>query len=210
MADKPTAIKPLDVGKEESLQPSEERMGKAAEAFKRFEGLRVDPKAMVAARQIITICTVRRPSNNEFIRVNADIEPYTGFIHEDKDDDAFYIVKETALPYLYKSPALKMLVLTVNQNGAFFLWPVPCDDRNTWNASARKAWQIAKTQWVKLVGDRANSSYNTYIAEGELPPPRWPDKTYWELVDLAFPDSKVVDGAEHEVVYKARSGQSRK
>jgi hypothetical protein len=190
--------------------PSEERMKKADEAFKRFEKMRVDPKATVAARQIITTCTVRRPKNNEFVRVNMEVEPYTGFILEDKDDDVFYIVDKPALSYLDAAPPLKMLVLTVNQNGAFFLWPVPCDDRNTWNDSARKAWKISQTDWVKLVGDRSGGIYNTYIAEGELPPPRWPDKTYWELIDLAFPDSKVVKDADHDVVLKARTGQSRK
>jgi hypothetical protein len=40
---------------------------------------------------------------------------------------------------------------------------------------------------VKLVGDRAEGLYNTYLAEGELPPPQWPDKTYWELVVWPFP-----------------------
>ena len=207
---KPKQIEPEDEEGVVQPAPSEERMKKADEAFKRFEKLRVDPKATVAARQIITTCTVRRPKNNEFIRVNTEVEPYTGYILEDKDDDVFYIIDEPALPYLYTLPPLKMMVLTVNQNGAFFLWPVPCDDRNTWNDSARKAWQIAKAQWVKLVGDRADSIYKTYIAEGELPPPRWPDKSYWELIDLAFPDSKVVKDADHDVVHKARSGQSRK
>jgi hypothetical protein len=191
-------------------QPSEERMQKANTAFERFKSLQVDPKAAVAARRIITTCTVRRPKNNEFIRVNVDEEPYTGFILEDKDDDAHFIVSEGGLPYLYAPPPLKTLVLTVNQNGAFFLWPVPVDDRNTWNESARKAYQLARTQWVKLVGDRGESQYHIYLAEGELPPPRWSDKSYWELVDLAFPNSKIVDNADHEVVLKARTGQSRK
>ena len=185
-------------------------MQKADTAFARFKSLQVNPTAAVAARRIITTCTVRRPKNNEFVRVNVDMEPYTGFILEDKDDDAFYIVAEEGLPYLYAPPPLKTLVLTVNQNGAFFLWPVPVDDRNTWNESSRKAYQLAKTQWVKLVGDRGEGLYNTYLAEGELPPPRWPDKTYWELVDLAFPNSKVVNNADHDVVLKARTGQSRK
>ena len=195
---------------EPAQQPSEERMQKASAAFERFKGLQVDPRAVVAARQIITTCTVRRPKNNEFVRVNVDVEPLTGFILEDKDEDAFYIVTKEGLQHLYASPPLKTLVLTVNQNGAYFLWPVPTDDRNTWNDSARKARQIAKTQWVKLVGDRAASTYNTFLAEGELPPPRWPDKSYWELVDLAFPNSKVVNDADHDVVLKARTGQSRK
>jgi hypothetical protein len=220
---KPSGPIPIKLGKIETTEeaaesgqsepaqhPSEERMQKANTAFERFKDLQVDPKAAVAARRIITTCTVRRPKNNEFIWVNVDVEPYTGFILEDKDDDAFYIVTKEGLPYLYASPPLKTLVLTVNQNGAFFLWPVPVDDRNTWNESARKAYQLAKNQWVKLVGDRGEGLYNTYLAEGELPPPRWPDKTYWELVDLAFPNSKVVNSADHDVVLKARTGQSRK
>jgi hypothetical protein len=193
------------------VKPSEERMQKANAAFERFKDLQVDPQATVAARRIITTCTVRRPKKNEFVRVNVDDEKlYTGYILEDKDEDTFYIIKDQALQYLYDLPPLKMLVLTVNQKGGFFLWPVPTDDRNMWNESSRKAYQIAKSQWVKLVGDRGEGLYHTYLAEGELPPPRWPDKTYWELVDLAFPNSKVVKDADHEVVLKARTGQARK
>jgi hypothetical protein len=191
-------------------QPTEERMKKADEAFARFQSLQIDPKATLGARQIITSCVVRRPKNNEFIRVFSDIEPFTGLVYEDKDEDAYYLVTPAALQYFYAPPAIKMLVLTINQNGSFFLWPVPTDDRNTWNDSARKAYQLAKNDWVKLVGDRGASLYTTYVAEGELPPPRWPDKSYWELIDLAFPNSKVVDSAEHDVVHKIRTGQSRR
>ena len=136
-------------------QPTEEQMKKAGEAFSRFQSLQIDPKATVGARQIITSCVVRRPKNNEFIRVFCDVEPFTGLVYEDKDDDAYYLVTPAALQYFYAPPPTKMLVLTVNQNGSFFLWPVPTDDRNTWNDSARKAYQLAKTDWVKLVGDPA-------------------------------------------------------
>jgi hypothetical protein len=190
--------------------PSDDRMKRASEAFARFQSIQIDPKATVAARQIITNCIARRPRNNEFVRVNADAEVWTGLVYEDKEEDAYYLVTEKALPYFYASPPFKMLVLTVNQNGAFFLWPVPVDDRNTWNDSSRKAYQLAKTQWVKLVGDRGAGIYNIYVAEGELPPPRWPDKDYWELLDLAFPNSKIVDNDDHEVVRKIRTGQSRR
>jgi hypothetical protein len=189
--------------------PSEDRMNKASEAFARFQSIQVDPKATVAARQIITCCPVRRPRNNEFVRVNVDAGTWTGLVHEDKDEEAFYMVTPAALQHFYAQPPTKMSVLAINQNGSFFLWPVPTDERNTWNGSARNAYQLAKTQWVKLVGDRGASIYNTYIAEGELPPPRWPDKSFWELVDLAFPGSKIVDNAEHDVVHKIRTGQSR-
>jgi hypothetical protein len=189
--------------------PTDERMKKASEAFARFQSIQVNPKATVATKQIITSCIVRRPRKNEFIRVFAEVEPWTGLVFEDKDEDAFFLVKEEALQHFYDSPPFKMLVLTINQNGAFFLWPVPVDDRNTWNDSSRKAYQLAKTQWVKLVGDRGEGLYKTYLAEGELPPPRWPDKDYWELLDLAFPNSKVVSDADHDVVRKIRTGQSR-
>ena len=63
---------------------------------------------------------------------------------------------------------------------------------------------------MKLVGDRSAGEYQTFLAEGELPPPRWPDKSYWELLDLAFPNSKIVEGADHEAVLKICTGKARK
>jgi hypothetical protein len=192
-------------------QRSEDRMKKAGEAFSRFQALQVDPEVMVGARQIITTCSVRRPRNNEFVRVSENPELFTGLVFEDKEEETFYLVRPEALRYFYTPPPMKMLVLTVNQNGVFFLWPVPVDDQNSWNKTARRAYQIAKTDWVKLVGDRSAGEYHTFLAEGEaLPPPRFPDKSYWELLDLAFPNSKIVEGADHEVVLKIRTGRARK
>jgi hypothetical protein len=207
MMDKPTPLKAV----EDATPLSEDRMKKADEAFSRFQAFQVDSKVMVGARQIITTCSVRRPKNNEFVRVSENPELFTGLVYEEKEEEAFYLVKPEALRYFYTPPPMKILVLTVNQNGVFFLWPVPVDDQNTWNKSTRRAYQVAKTDWVKLVGDRKAGEYSTFLAEGDgLPPPRFPDKSYWELLDLAFPNSKIVGDADHEVVLKIRTGTARK
>jgi hypothetical protein len=87
--------------------PSDDRMKRASEAFARFQSIQIDPKATVAARQIITNCIARRPRNNEFVRVNADAEVWTGLVYEDKEEDAYYLVTEKALPYFYASPPLQ-------------------------------------------------------------------------------------------------------
>ena len=111
------------------VQPSEDRMKKAGEAFSRFQALQVDPTVMVGARQIITTCSVRRPKNNEFVRVSENPELFTGLVFEDKEEETFYLVRPEALRYFYTPPPMKMLVLTINQNGVFFLWPVPVEIR---------------------------------------------------------------------------------
>jgi hypothetical protein len=101
----------------------------------------------------------------------------------------------------------KLLTLAVNQVGNVFIWPVPVDDeysrKNQWNESARAAYHKAKTDWVKLVGDRLTGYYRLYIAEGQLPPPRWPDKSFAELLAIAFANRKI-DNEEHPVIKSMR------
>jgi hypothetical protein len=76
MMDKPTPLKAV----EDATPLSEDRMKKADEAFSRFQALQVDSKVMVGARQIITTCSVRRPKNNEFVRVSENPELFTGLV----------------------------------------------------------------------------------------------------------------------------------
>jgi hypothetical protein len=101
----------------------------------------------------------------------------------------------------------KLLVLAVNQAGVPFIWPVPTDDeaqrKNAWNESARAGFHRAKTDWVKLVGDRVAGQYRIFLAEGELPAPRFPDKPFSELLAIAF-NNRLINDEDHHVIRAMR------
>jgi hypothetical protein len=149
---------------------------------------------------------VRRPKNNEFVMVSPD-NVLTTVVFENKDEGEIYFVTPEIRPLMFAGTATKMLSLAVNQTGATFIWPVPVDEeysrKNTWNESSRAAYHQAKTRWVKLVGDRAAGQYRIFVAEGELPPPRWPDKPFKELLAIAF-NSRTIDRDDHPIIKAMR------
>ena len=167
-------VKPKENFNTEQADP---RVDQALGIFADLSALEVTPTSQIGAREILSCMPVRKPKNNEFIMVKLD-NSLTTIVWEDKEEGETYFVTPEIRPLLIAGAATKMLTLAVNQAGAPFIWPVPIDDefsrRNNWNESARAAYHQAKTNWVKLVGDRATGQYRIYIAEGELPPPRWP------------------------------------
>jgi hypothetical protein len=184
------------------------RVDQALGIFADLAALEVTPTSQIGAREILSCIAVRKPKNNEYIRVSPDPNnSLTTIVYEDKDEGETYFVSPEMRPLMIAGTATKMLTLAVNQTGTPFIWPVPVDDefsrKNNWNESARTAYHQAKTQWVKLVGDRAAGQYRIYIAEGELPAPRWPDRPFAELLALAFNNRKI-DREDHPIIRAMR------
>jgi hypothetical protein len=189
-------------------QPNDARVDQALGIFADLNALEVTPASQVAAHEILSCVPVRKPKNNEFVMVHSDPDrSLTAIVYEDKDEGETYFVAPEIRPHMIAGTATKMLSLAVNQMGAVFIWPVPVDDeysrKNNWNETARAAYHQAKEKWVKLVGDRSQGQYRIYIAEGELPPPRWPDKPFAELLSIAFNNRKI-DYADHPIIRAMR------
>jgi hypothetical protein len=183
-------------------QLQDPRVDQALGIFANLSALEVTPSTQIAAREILSVVPVRKPKNNEFVRVNPAAS-LTTIVFEDKDANETYFVDPAIRSMMIAGAAIKMLTLAVNQAGAIFIWPVPVDDQssraNKWNESARAGYQQAKTNWVKLVGDRAAGLYRIYLAEGELPPPRWPNKSFEELLAIAFSNRRI-DREDHPIL----------
>jgi hypothetical protein len=189
-------------------QPTDVRVDQALGIFADLNSLEVTPASQIGAREILSVVPVRKPKNNEFVMVHPDPgHTLTTIVYEDKNESEIYFVTPEIRSLMIAGTAAKMLSLTVNQMGAIFIWPVPVDDeyahKNNWNESARAAYHKAKDKWVKLVGDRAVGQYRVYIAEGELPPPRWPEKPFAELLSIAFNNRKI-DHADHPIIKAMR------
>jgi hypothetical protein len=190
-----TIIEPATV----KLDP---RVDQALGIFANLSALEVTPSSQIAAREILSVVPVRKTKNNEFVMVNPAAS-LTTIVFEDKDAGETYFVDPAIRPMMIAGTAVKMLTLAVNQAGAIFIWPAPVDDEfsraNKWNESARVGYHQAKANWVKLVGDRTAGLYRIYLAEGELPPPRWPDKPFEELLAIAFSNRRI-DREDHPVI----------
>jgi hypothetical protein len=205
-ATKPDAAQFADDSSDNKAENVDPRINQALGIFANLPALEVRPTSQVGAREILSTVSVRRPKNNEFVRVDP-AKSLTTIVWEDKDEGETYFVDPKIRPLMIAGTSTKMLTLAVNQAGAIFIWPVPVDDefsrKNSWNESARAGFHQAKTEWVKLVGDRGAGLYRIYVAEGELPPPRWPDKAFTELLALAF-NNRLIDREDHPIIKAMR------
>jgi len=85
------------------------------------------------------------------------------------------------------------------------LWPVPIlgdRDFKVWK-SARRAYELAHDQWVQMAWNESRADYDIETAEGINHTPEWPNKTFKELLKLAF-DGKVIDNEDHAYVRQLR------
>ncbi len=191
------------------VQPVEQldqRVEQAQNIFTDLAKLEVAPTSEVGAREILSAISVRRPRPNEFIQVDAE-KSLTTIVWHDKDEGEYYFVAPAIREKMIAGTAIKMLVLAVNQIGSPFIWPVPVDDefsrKNSWNESARTGFHHAKKEWTKLVSDRGMGRYRIFLAEGALPPPRFPDKPFPELLGIAF-NNRVIDQEDHPIIKAMR------
>jgi hypothetical protein len=163
----------------------------------------------VGAEKLLVRLPVRKPTKQEFFRVRVDAEyRLPCAILEIKEEREFYLVTPEALPVLSEDVRHVELRLCINRQGSPFLWPVPMpgpDGRtNSWHETAREAANHAEKDWLRMVAAIAEGGYSIYRATGDIPDPQWPEKTFQELLELAFNDGKLIDSEDHAVVQQLR------
>ena len=165
-----------------------------------------DEAGQIGSEEVLAHVSVRKPSINEFVRVNPDPKMSLAtsiFVDPERET---YFVAPGARNVLVAGVKAMLLLATVNQRGLFFIWPVALGDgsgrRNAWHETAREASELAKKEWVKLVSDMAGGCYRVYKAKGSLPKPVFPEKSLEELLRIAF-RGRIIDNENHPVVRQA-------
>ena len=157
---------------------------------------------------------VRRPNKREHFRVCDDPNMSVNlsvYIHkpEGSMDEETYYVAENMRAYLQEMEELRVVqaVLCATLSGANFLWCLPVPDGDgpvrSHVASARSIAREALTKWVRMKWRRADNAYYPFIAENAETEPRWPDKTFNEILKIAFRD-KIIDSRDHPVMKELR------
>jgi hypothetical protein len=119
---------------------------------------------MVAVKKILTTVPVRKPGQQDFVRVRAGPEFRENFpIIDLKDDREEFIVTTALVPELITELVHKTLFLAINKQGTVFFWPVrlPSPDGKDldWWRSGREAADLATRKWVRV---RANMNLGAY------------------------------------------------
>lgn len=181
----------------------------AADSFDPFDpaSLRISTVTDVAVERVMTAVPVRKPGRNEFFRVRDDagftVDTYIVERGEGLDREV-YIANPDMRDFVVEELRLVRLFTCISRKGTVFLWPckLPRDDTSVgrrWAETALMVADRARSCWVRMVGDRDLGGYSLRVAVGDLGDPQWPDKTFRQLLEIAF-RGKVIDRPDHEVI----------
>jgi hypothetical protein len=167
-----------------------------------------DFASSIGVRKVLTTVPCRKPNRHEFVRVRAgeDWRLETG-VFEDRVNREVYLVQRDLWAELAGEVCAVCLFLATSKQGDAFLWPVKLpgvDGRsNSWNESALAAARLAEARWVRVAANMAAGMYDVFEAQGEIAEPTWPDKTFKEVLELAF-KGRFVDSPDHPAVKALR------
>jgi hypothetical protein len=113
MTNKPGRIDPNNMPQENK------RLDHALGIFADLPALQVTPTSQVGTREILSVIAVRKPKNNEFVRISD--QTLTTIVYEDKEENETYIVTPEMRSLMIAGTATKMMVLAVNQVGTPFI-----------------------------------------------------------------------------------------
>jgi hypothetical protein len=166
----------------------------------------------VTVTELLVTVACRKPKPTEFFRVHSDpAMARTAYVFIDREEigGETYFVMPEARPYIAEHLRPVLLVTCVNRQYVPFLWPIMLPDpsvnngrQNRWGMSALEAMNAAKTRWVKMTA--GSGAYRVFIAENpDLPAPQWPNKSFLELLSVAFKETIIADQA-HPIVKRLR------
>jgi hypothetical protein len=156
-----------------------------------------------------------RPSEDYYWRTHPDKENEWKHVWTIAFEDLTYLVHPKIAEMKRMSERkLRPLRLTrcVNVKGRELLWPLKLDrpgkKRNECNASALMVAERMREEWLMLVYD---DDTKTYFGRRPVPPipdePKFTQRTFQQLLELAFPEDRRITTLEHEVWRKLASGR---
>jgi hypothetical protein len=74
------------------------------------------------------------------------------------------------------------------------------DDREFYLVTPEALPVLAEKSWIRMIAVMAEGGYSIYRATGTIPDPQWPEKTFQELLQIAFKDGKLIESEDHPVV----------
>jgi hypothetical protein len=144
---------------------------------------------------------VDKPSKTQFFRIHPTLYADVNVL---KVEGINGTERYAVVPSMVKSldgVSLCTLFFGVHRDGSYFLWPVNATSPDGYSRSARQIAVAAMKQWCRLVSNRAASVYINRVAPHCTDTPVWPeDKTFTDLLVLAFADGHIIDSPDHPIV----------
>lgn len=163
-----------------------------------------------AAQKVLTNLGVRKPTRQQFVRVNPnpELRLECGLLELDGQPRPYLVLPEFA-HLLGTDMKERELRLASDRQHNPFLWPVPSLPQeghdNAWNISHRLIADASEHTWVRMVANVSLGSYEAFEAQGSgIPEPKWPSLNLEQLLELAFGVSHIIDREDHPAVLTLR------
>lgn len=152
---------------------------------------------------------VRKPGPQEFFRVHPSPDfRMEAAIIPDRVDGRFFIVKPNIYPALTEEATLHTIFTAINTHNLPFIWAIKRQDQtgniDNWNRSALEVANVAQNNWCRLLSDRQRGAYRCFEAVSTLDAPRWPDSSFEELLNKAFPPEQIISDLDHPFLKQLR------
>ena len=153
-----------------------------------------EPEKM-AVEDVVMDIRFSKPVTRQYFRTRPGELGVSSHIYafiEDSYDNArtIYLVARDVFEQYRSECFLANLVTCINRQGSLFLWPLRIDKGkrvNSWNRSAREAAIMAEKYWMaKRPNQPGVNFYNFKRALGNLDEPKWPDKKFEEIIEIAI------------------------
>jgi hypothetical protein len=172
-----------------------------------LDALRLDPafEKMAGVKKVLSVVPVRKPHNQEWVRVHPDPAYRGNFpLIKHKDEGEFYFVTP-AIARDYEAEVVRITLYTcVNTSGVVLLWPVrlPTAEgrQDNWATSAHEAALAGMKQRVRIKANMSLGAFEYSITEtaAAVTEPPWPTESLSELVQIAFVKTgRFVDSVDH-------------
>ena len=185
--------------------PNDDFVGEPADPFDP-EALRISGEAEISTERVLTAVPVRKPKRDEFFRVRSGDEFTMDALVVERDDDLdreVYVVVPAVADAVLEVARRVRLFTCISKRGTVFLWnaklPAEASAGRRYAETGLIIAQAAETLWVRMWGDRSLGGYTYVKAKGNLEEPKWPDKTFRELLRIAF-EGRIIDRPDHPLI----------
>jgi hypothetical protein len=203
-AESATGSKPSTNDQVKSFRFNLDKMREAASQYSASGGLQGE-------EDLVTVPVYCPPPSSEFVRVrdNDDywVECMTLDYAPEKGRRGTYYIDSDLMdvlpPEIQSEIKWSRLYTAVIRRGQVpFLWRIKIYDSGPGELSTKTALacvEKAKHLWVR-VSWKDRKGYAPFRAVGDYGEPQWPEHTFDELLELAFPDHLYIDSLDHAAV----------
>lgn len=177
--------------------------------FDDLDGLRRESKLTVRRKSVLVNVEVGKPQKDVYFRSHPDPTMRLDEATVVKDQDTYYFVVPGMRNHHKLAKQLRPVTLAlvcIWPTNEALIWPVPIlsEDRDVraWK-SQRAAYNLSLESWTQMAWHESDYVIETAEDFDMKIEPIWPDKTFGELLKLAF-DGKIIDNEDHPYVRRLR------